>query len=118
MIRRPRPRPWFLALCCAVCVGTAWLTGFRTGASSEAAALREESAGAGWQKGRGWGWIWGKQDEVGALNAMSPSTVHSALELAKEGRVYDLGVAYSRNSFKWPGHSPAEIMTFRGPEGE
>ncbi len=25
----------------------------------------------GWTKGKGWGWIWGKDDEVGALNALT-----------------------------------------------
>lgn len=71
----------------------------------------------GWQKGLGWGWIWGPDDEVGALNAISPSSVTSAIEIARSGKIYDLGVAYDRSSFKWPGHSPGEIMTFRSPEG-
>jgi kynurenine formamidase len=71
----------------------------------------------GWKKGTGWGWIWGKDDEVGALNSITPDTVRSALSHARTGKVYDLGVTYSRNSFKWPGHSPGEIITFRSPEG-
>jgi kynurenine formamidase len=70
----------------------------------------------GWTKGKGWG-PWGKDDEVGALNAMTPATIRAALGLVKEGKVYDLGVDYDAESFKWPGHSPAAIMTFRGPEG-
>ena len=28
----------------------------------------------GWTKGRGWGWVWGKDDEVGALNAMTDAS--------------------------------------------
>ena len=71
----------------------------------------------GWQSGRGWGWIWGPDDEVGALNAQTSQSVLAALHLVKEGKVYDLGVTYDRNSFKWPGHSPGEIITFRSPEG-
>lgn len=71
----------------------------------------------GWVQGKGWGWIWGKDDEVGSLNAMTPETIKAALSLAKAGKVYDLGVPYDRNSFKWPGHSPGEIITFRSPEG-
>jgi kynurenine formamidase len=71
----------------------------------------------GWKKGSGWGWIWGRDDEVGALNSTTPETVRSALSHARTGKVYDLGVAYSRNSYKWPGHSPGEIITFRSPEG-
>jgi kynurenine formamidase len=71
----------------------------------------------GWRKGKGWGWVWGDQDEVGSLNAMTAETIRAALALVKEGKVYDLGVPYDRESYKWPGHSPGEIMTFRGPEG-
>lgn len=71
----------------------------------------------GWVKGRGWGWIWGKDDEVGALNALTPELVINAIKLVKTGTVYDLGVTYDRTSFKWPGHSPGEIISFRTPEG-
>jgi kynurenine formamidase len=70
----------------------------------------------GWQKGKGWG-PFGANDEVGSLNAMTPATIKAALRLVKEGKVYDLGVPYDAESFKWPGHSPAAILTFRGPEG-
>jgi kynurenine formamidase len=70
----------------------------------------------GWTKGKGWG-PWGKDDEVGALNGLTPATVKQALAGVREGKVYDLGVAYDSESFKWPGHSPGVIMTFRGPEG-
>ncbi|MEX2139816.1 MAG: cyclase family protein [Pirellulales bacterium] len=70
----------------------------------------------GWTKGKGWG-PWGKNDEVGALNAMSADSVKAALGLVRDGEVYDLGVNYDAESFKWPGHSPGAIMTFRGPEG-
>lgn len=71
----------------------------------------------GWKQGKGWGWIWGKEDEVGSLNAMNADTIKAALQLAKSGKVYDLGIPYDRNSFRWPGHSPGEIMSFRTPEG-
>jgi kynurenine formamidase len=71
----------------------------------------------GWQKGRGWGWVWGKDDEVGSLNAMTPASRAAALALATRGEVYDLGLPYSRRSYKWPGHSPGEIITFRSPDG-
>ena len=79
--------------------------------------LGQESQVRGWTKGKGWGWIWGQDDEVGALNAMTPQTVLRALGLVKEGKVYDLGVAYDRTSFEWPGHSPGEVLSFRTPEG-
>jgi kynurenine formamidase len=70
-----------------------------------------------WQKGKGWGWVWGKDDEVGALNEMTEASRLAALRLAKHGKVADLGVTYDRTSYKWPGHSPGEIMSFRSPEG-
>ncbi|MBY0398542.1 MAG: cyclase family protein [Thermoleophilia bacterium] len=71
----------------------------------------------GWTKGKGWGWVWGKDDEVGALNALTDASRKAALDLAKRGRVFDLGQSYSRRSYKWPGHSPGEIITFRSPDG-
>jgi len=77
----------------------------------------EATAIRGWIEGKGWGWIWGNDDEVGSLNAMNSSTVRAALDIAQQGIVYDLGVRYGRDSYKWPGHSPCEVMTFRGPEG-
>jgi kynurenine formamidase len=74
-------------------------------------------AAKGWVKGKGYGWIWGPNDEIGALNAITPQKVMAALAIPKQGRVYDLGAAYDRASFQWPGHSPAEIIAFRTPEG-
>src|SRR5262252_3498787 len=70
-----------------------------------------------WQKGKGWGWVWGKEDEVGALNELTDASRLAALRLADRGKVYDLGVTYDRTSFKWPGHSPGEVLMFRTPEG-
>ena len=70
-----------------------------------------------WEKGKGWGWVWGPEDEVGSLNEMTPASKRAALSLAETGKTYDLGIVYDRDSFKWPGHSPGEIMTFRSPEG-
>jgi kynurenine formamidase len=76
----------------------------------------DELAVKGWQKGKGWG-PWGDGDEVGALIAMTPATIKAALALVKQGKVYDLGVPYDAESFKWPGHNNAAVMTYRGPEG-
>jgi len=82
-----------------------------------ALALQSQDDSPGWRRGRGWGWIWGAEDEVGALNHMSDASRLAALSLVEEGRVYDLGITYSRNSFVWPGHNPGEVMSFRTPEG-
>jgi kynurenine formamidase len=70
-----------------------------------------------WQQGKGWGWVWGKDDEVGALNELTDASRLAAMRLVERGKVYDLGVLYDRSSFKWPGHSPGEILSFRSPEG-
>jgi kynurenine formamidase len=70
-----------------------------------------------WEKGKGWGWVWGPTDEVGALNEQTDASRLAALRLATSGKVYDLGVLYDRTSYKWPGHSPGEVMAFRTPEG-
>src|SRR5262245_65790972 len=92
------------------CAWTAWL-------SAPLALCQDPGSAKGWKKGHGWGWVWGKEDEVGALNALTTQSVLKALSLVKQGKVYDLGINYGRTSYKWPGHSPGEILTFRSPEG-
>ena len=77
----------------------------------------QKPARKGWTEGKGYGWVWGKEDEVGALNTLGAEDVRQALGLVKDGKIYDMGVTYDRTSFKWPGHSPGEIITFRSPEG-
>src|SRR5262249_6634169 len=83
------------------------------------ASRQNESVQAkGWEKGKGWVGPWKKEDEVGSLNAMTNESRLRALRLVKEGKVYDLGVNYDAESFKWPGHNPGVIMMYRTPEGE
>ena len=48
---------------------------------------------------------------------MTDASRAAALALAKKGEAFDLGLTYSRRSYKWPGHSPGEIITFRSPDG-
>lgn len=89
-------------------------------AAAVAAPLSAGAQDAGmkrWKQGTGWGWVWGPEDEVGALNEMTDASRAAALRLATTGRAYDLGLPYDRNSYRWPGHSPGEIITFRSPEG-
>jgi kynurenine formamidase len=106
--------------CSTVCRLCVWLLalGIMTPTSLLRAQEPSPPAPRGWTPGKGWDpAVWGKDDEVGALNAMTPDSIRAALDLARSGRVYDLGVTYSRNSYKWPGHSPGEIISFRSPEG-
>ena len=37
-----------------------------------------------WRKGKGWGWVWGPRDEIGALNELSAELARKAL--ARLGR--------------------------------
>lgn len=85
-------------------------------ATAEASAA-EASPMKQWVTGKGWGWVWGPNDEVGALNEMTDASRLAALRIVQKGQSYDLGVSYDRTSFKWPGHSPGEIISFRTPEG-
>lgn len=86
--------------------------------SGEPSSARDDAASIkGWTRGKGWGWIWGKGDEVGSLNAMTDASRLAALKLVTRGETFDLGQPYSRRSYKWPGHNPGEIIAFRTPEG-
>ena len=60
----------------------------------------------------------GDEDELGNLNELSPELVKKAISRIEEGKVYDLGLMYDRRSYKFAGHSPGEIMSFRTPAGE
>src|ERR687893_2556355 len=70
-----------------------------------------------WEQGRGWGWVWGDEDQLGNLNELSPELTLKALSRVEEGKVYDLGLPYDRRSFKFEGHNPGEIISFRTPDG-
>ena len=81
-------------------------------------AVAQDLPTKGWTKGKGYGTVYGKDDQIGALNAITdPAHVLRALKDVKTGHIYDLGVRLDRTSFKWPGHSPTEIMSFRSPDG-
>ncbi len=95
----------------ALLIATLTSAALATAASAADAGMRQ------WTKGTGWGWVWGPNDEVGALNEMTDASRLAALGLVKQGKTYDLGVPYGRRSFMWPGHSPGEILSFRSPEG-
>jgi kynurenine formamidase len=104
---------WGVGLLGLAAFGLGWVL---SGSAAPEDRTDESPSARGWTQGKGWGG-WGKADEVGALNAMTPQTIQKALKLVKHGKVYDLGVAYDKASFKWPGHSSAEIIMYRSPEG-
>ena len=72
----------------------------------------------GWTKDKGFGWVWGRDDQLGVIQAvLSPDRVLNAVQSVKKGKVYDLGVPLDRHSYKWPGHSATSIVSFRSPVG-
>ena len=79
--------------------------------------VNEADATRGWEPHRGWGWIWGGQDEVGALNALTESTTLAAMQRITQGRTYDLGVLLDRTSFLAPAHVPTGVVAYRTPQG-
>ncbi|MDQ3013225.1 MAG: hypothetical protein M3X11_21280, partial [Acidobacteriota bacterium] len=59
---------------------------FVAGLSFNWLVFGQQSSMKKWQKGKGWGWVWGKEDEVGALNEMTDGTRLAALRLATTGK--------------------------------
>jgi kynurenine formamidase len=78
---------------------------------------QEGSAPRGWTKGKGWGWVYGAGDERGSLNGLTDASRRDAMGLVKKGEVFDLGLTYSRRSYRFAGHNPGEVISFRSPEG-
>jgi kynurenine formamidase len=83
-----------------------------------AAWLAAAQSPKGWTKGKGFGWVYGPNDETGSLNAINtPAQILAALQSAKTGKVYDLGVPVDQHSYKWPGHSATAVISYRTPFG-
>jgi kynurenine formamidase len=62
--------------------------------------------------------VYGNQYQVGSLTAITrPAAALKALRGVTTGRVYDLGVPVDKRSYKWPGHSSIEVMSYRSPVG-
>lgn len=71
----------------------------------------------GWQQSRGWGWVWGADDEIGALNTIDATSRLAALQSVTTGTAYDLGVLVDRTSFLAGPHVGTEVVAFRTPHG-
>lgn len=63
-----------------------------------------------------WG-KWGKDDEKGLLNEMSPALVAKALSLVKNNKVYDLEAPRFKGMSVWPGHPGWDIVPYASPHG-
>lgn len=50
-------------------------------------------------------------------DVLKPEQVLATLQSIRRGKVYDLGIRVDRTSYKWPGHSPTEVISFRSPGG-
>src|ERR671916_1699447 len=113
-------RRGFLAQAAAFGLTAAAAVGLLGTPTTQKSALAQDAPEATpkkWEKGKGWGWVWGDDDELGNLNELGPELTNKALSLVKEGRVYDLGLTYKRSSYKFAGHNPGEIISFRTPTG-
>jgi kynurenine formamidase len=84
---------------------------------AETPTNRRTAAVHGWRPGEGWGWVWGEDDELGALNAMTPESMLEALRGVREGRVYDLGITVERRSYLGPFHVHTEVVSYRSSGG-
>ena len=94
------------------------ITAFFLTASLTLASTVHADTLKGWTKDKGFGWVWGRDDQLRAIQAvLSPDRVLNAVQSVKKGKVYDLGVPLDRHSYKWPGHSATSIVSFRSPVG-
>jgi len=74
------------------------------------------SADTKWMQENRWN-KWGKNDEVGTLNDMTPQMVLKALSLVKKGKIYDLETLRFKGMPVWPGHSGWDILPYGSPKG-
>ena len=113
-------RRGFLAKMAALGVTAAGAAGLLAAPSVQRTATAQDASEVEpkkWEKGKGWGWVWGDDDQLGNLNELGPELTRKALSLVKEGKTYDLGLAYKRSSYRFAGHNPGEIISFRTPTG-
>ena len=83
----------------------------------EGALGPQDGAGKGTARAKDRGNRWGEEDEVGALNEITPSVILSALKLVKKGRVLSLAQTYQVEIPTVPFHGPFFYSTFRTVQG-
>jgi kynurenine formamidase len=60
---------------------------------------------------------YGLDDEIGALNLLTPDRILAASRLVRQGRVYDLDAGRFMGMPLWPGHPPLTVLGYRSPFG-
>ncbi|MDR1686671.1 MAG: cyclase family protein [Desulfovibrio sp.] len=63
-----------------------------------------------------WG-RWGKDDQVGMLNEVTPELIGKAFSFIKKNKVYDLEAPRFKGMDVWPGHSGWDILPYASPHG-
>ena len=69
-----------------------------------------------WLTNNNWG-KWGEDDEVGALNEVTPENIIQAASYIKKGKVYDLETIRFHGMPVWDGHCGFEMLTYGSPFG-
>ncbi len=78
--------------------------------------MKKDYTDASWLTDTAWG-RWGKDDEVGALNELTPADVVRAVSLIKKGKVYDLETERFHGQPVWHGHPGFDLVTYATPTG-
>ncbi|MGI5908049.1 MAG: cyclase family protein [Christensenellales bacterium] len=69
-----------------------------------------------WMKDNRWG-DWGKDDQKGAINDLSPELILKAVGMVKQGKIYDLETERFKGMPIWPGHCGFDILSYASPTG-
>lgn len=63
-----------------------------------------------------WG-RWGKDDQKGLLNEVTPEMIGSGIALIKKNKIYDLEAPRFKGMPVWPGHPGWDIVPYASPHG-
>lgn len=69
-----------------------------------------------WLKSNNWG-KWGKEDEVGVLNDITPESILQSVALIKQGKIIDLETLRFKGMPVWEGHCGFELLSYASPFG-